>query len=612
MPRKKKRGKQNKLNNIFYRLSYLPKTFSLLWAASPKLTVAWLILLIIQGVLPGFSVYLTRNLVNTLVTVVGAGITSENIRIIIIPVLLIAGILVLTECLRSINEFVRSAQSEFLQDYISGLIHGQSVSIDYGCYESSEYNDRLARAREGASNRCLSLLDSSGSLLQNSITLLTMGAILIPYGIWLPILLIVSSLPAVFVVLNINKIRYQWSQKTTTDRRKIQYYELVMTHHGIAAEVRLFNLGSYFQKAYQKLRYKLRTENINLIKQQTGHRVGIAAIALLFSGAALVWMGRKVLLGMITLGDLALFYQAFNKGQNIIKAVVANLSTIYKNSLFLGNLFDFLDIKPVIVDPPHPNTIPQQLKQEIRFNDVSFRYPGCDRFILKNFNLTIPAGKIVAIVGDNGAGKSTLIKLLCRFYDPENGKITLDDRDLRSFSLEELRQAISVLFQLPIHYNLTAEENIALGDLTAKITPREIINAAKAAGIHQKITDLPHGYDTVLGKLFPNGTELSGGEWQRLALARAFLKKAPLIILDEPTSAMDPWAEFDWLERFRKLARNQTSIVITHRFTLAMRADLIYVMRDGKVVESGNHDQLLAYKGLYAESWQQQMSHQSN
>ena len=608
----KKLEKKNKLKSILNRISYLTNTFKLLWAASPKLTFAWLILLLLQGILPGISVYLTRILVNSLVKVTGAGITPENINIVMIPVLLMAGILILTEVLNGVSELVRSAQSEFLQDYISGLIHDKSVNIDYGCYESSEYNDRLARAREGASTRSLSLLENSGSLLQNSITLLTMGAILIPYGVWLPIILIASSIPAFLVILNLNKIRYDWSQRTTTDRRRLQYYEMVMTHSAMAAEIRLFNLGSYFQTAFQRLRRKLRTENIDLVKKQTLSRLATTAIALTVSGGALIWMGRKVLLGTITLGDLALFYQAFNKGQNIIKAVVGNLSTIYKNSLFIGNLFDFLQLKPLIVSPRKPDPVPQQLQQDIRFNQVSFRYPGCDRFVLQDFDLTIPAGKIVAIVGDNGAGKSTLIKLLCRFYDPETGGITLDNKDLRSFSPEELRKAISVLFQFPIPYYLTARENIALGDLSREQQPTEIITAAKGSGIHRKLINLPQGYDTVLGKWFPNGTDLSGGEWQRLALARAFIKQAPIIILDEPTSAMDPWAEFDWLERFRALAHNQTSLIITHRFTLAMRADLIHVMRRGKIVESGHHQELLAHNGLYAESWKNQMSHESS
>ncbi|MCX7593395.1 MAG: ATP-binding cassette domain-containing protein, partial [Fischerella sp.] len=208
---------------------------------------------------------------------------------------------------------------------------------------------------------------------------------------------------------------------------------------------------------------------------------------------------------------------------------------------------------------------------------------------------------------DNGAGKSTLIKLLCRFYDPESGSIELDGIDVRNFAVKEFRRLITVLFQSPIHYHTSAGENIALGDISAEFNQAEIEAAAKASGIHDKIMRLPWGYQSMLGKLFPEGTDLSGGQWQRLALARAFFRRAQIVILDEPTSAMDPWAEYDWLERFRSLARGRMAIVITHRFTLAMQADIIHVMRDGQIVESGSHDQLLALDGLYAQSWKAQM-----
>ena len=600
---------KDKLKALFAQLTYLPRTFKLLWTASPQSTVAWIALLVLQGVLPGATVYLTKVLVNSLVEVVGTGITAENIRFLTIPALLMGGVLVLSELLNSSSEWIRLVQSEYLRDHISSLIHSQSVNIDYGCYESSEYNDILSRAFDNASGTTLNLLDSTGGLLQSSVTLLTMGAILLPYGVWLPMVLVASAIPAFYVFRRLNKIQYEWSQKTTTDRRRLSYYEAIMTRSGFAAEVRLFNHGFYFQKKYQRLRRRLRSENIKLIRDRSFARLGAAAIALIFTGGAMFWMGSKVLLGTITLGDLALFYQAFGKGQGIVKGIVANCNNIYKNSLFIGNLFEFLEIVPEITDPLQPVEIPR-IRRNIRFENVSFCYPGSDRFVLKDFNLTIPAGKIVAIVGDNGAGKSTLIKLLCRFYDPQSGRITIDGTDIRYFSTEKLRKEISVLFQFPIPYYLTAEDNIALGDISTPLERAQIVAAAKGSGIHQKLESLPQGYDTVLGKWFPDGTDLSGGEWQRLALARAFLKQAQIIILDEPTSAMDPWAEFDWLERFRDLARNQTSIVITHRFTLAMRADLIYVIRAGEIAESGNHQELLAFDGLYAESWHKQMTQQ--
>jgi ATP-binding cassette, subfamily B, bacterial len=602
-------SKLRSTNTIF---SHLVKTLSLVWAASRYWTVAWMILLLVQGLIPAASISLTPQAINALVSVTGSGISAANIQKVIVPVGLMAGIMLVGEVLNSGAEWIRTAQSELVQDYITGLIQKQSVAVDYGFYEYSEYNDKLDRAREGASGRSLALLENTGRLLQNTVTLFAMAAILIPYGFGLPITLVISAFPAFYVLTYLNKIQYQWSRRTTTDRRWLTYYDYLLTNNATAAEVRLFDYADYFQVSYHNLRRRLRHEQFHLLKLQTLGRFVATIIALLISGGAIAWIGRQVLLGILTLGDLALFFQAFSQGQGIVKDLLSNLGQIYRNSLFLGNLFEFLQIQPKIVDPQNSVPIPSTLKQGIRFRQVTFRYPGIEEPVLDNFNLMLPAGKIVVIVGDNGAGKSTLIKLLCRFYDPESGSIELDGIDIRKFSLKELRRLITVLFQSPIPYYTTVSENIALGDIWAASSQVEIEAAAKASGIHDKIMRMPKGYETMLGKLFPEGSELSGGQWQRLALARAFFRRAQIIILDEPTSAMDPWAEHDWLERFRTLAHDRTAVVITHRFTLAMQADIIHVMRAGRIVESGNHDQLLAQDGLYAQSWKSQMEASSS
>ncbi|PMB26030.1 ABC transporter ATP-binding protein [Fischerella thermalis] len=593
-------------------INHLIKTLSLVWAASGYWTLASMVMLLVQGILPAISLTFTRQVVDNLVVVAGNGLSVANVQKILIPVALMAGIMLLGEFFNSSGEWIRTAQSELVNDYITALIHKQSVAVDYGFYEYSEYNDKLNRAREGASGRSLALLESIGSLLQNSVTLLAMATILIPYGLWLPTILIISAFPAFYVLMYLSKIQYQWSQRTTTDRRWLMYYDYLLTNSSTAAEVRLFDFANHFQSAYQILRRRLVKEQFHLLKLQTLGRFIAAIIALIITGGALAWMGRQVLLGILTLGDLALFFQVFNQGQGIVKELLSNIGKIYRNSLFIGNLFEFLQIQPTIVDPENPVAVPTKPQKEIRFRQVTFRYPGATEAVLENFNLTIPAGKIVAIVGDNGAGKSTLIKLLCRFYDPDSGKIELDGIDLRNFAVKEFRRLITVLFQSPIPYYTTAGENIALGDITALSNQVEIESAAKASGIHEKIMRLPLGYNTMLGKLFPDGTDLSGGQWQRLALARAFFRRAQIIILDEPTSAMDPWAEYDWLERFRTLAEGRTAVVITHRFTLAMQADIIHVMRAGRIVESGNHGELLALGGLYAQSWEAQMESSSS
>ena len=284
------------------------------------------------------------------------------------------------------------------------------------------------------------------------------------------------------------------------------------------------------------------------------------------------------------------------------------MGQLYANSLFLGNLFEFLALEPIVIEPlANDAKTPRELREEISFQNVSFNYPQSQRQALDDFCLTIPAGRIVALVGPNGAGKSTLVKLLCRFYDPTSGRIEIDGTNIKQISTPHLRRLITVLFQQPVHYNATVRENIEYGSLENEPRQDEIEAAVKAAGAEEIVARLPEAYESILGKWFSGGTELSVGEWQRIALARAFLRRAPIIILDEPTSALDPWAEADWLRRFRQLASGHTAIVITHRFTTAMYADVIHVMEQGRIVESGTHDDLLCQNGRYAESWTKQM-----
>jgi ATP-binding cassette subfamily B protein len=381
----------------------------------------------------------------------------------------------------------------------------------------------------------------------------------------------------------------------------------MLTHGLAAAELRLFGLGSHFRSEYQDRRRRLREERLTQLKKQGFARLGAGIIALLISGATMVWMVWRALNGMGTLGDLALFYQAFNKGQGLMRSLLGNVGQIYTNTLFLSAFYEFLELKRSIQDPPDPVPAPMVLKEGINFRNITFRYPGSERKALEDFNLFIPAGKIVSIVGANGAGKTTLLKLLCRFYDPEAGRVELDGVDIRELRLEDLWQRITMLFQQPLNYHATVGHNIAMGDLAAAPRPEQIEEAARNAGAHEIITRLPDGYKTMLGKWFVAGVELSGGEWQRINMARAYVRRAPIILLDEPTSFMDSWAETDWFERFRGLADGRTAILITHRFTIAMRADIIHVMHEGQIVESGSHQQLLAADGLYAQSWMAQM-----
>jgi ATP-binding cassette subfamily B protein len=598
---------RTKLNTVVAQLAHLPQTFRLIWAAARGWTVAWGTLLVLQGIIPVALVYLTKLLVDSLVVAIGAHGSWVYIRPALVLIIITAGVTILSESLDSASEWVRTAQAELVQDYIKQLVHGQSAAVDLAFYESPEFYDGLEQARGEASSKPLALLESFGALLQNGITLVAMGFLLISYSVWLPLALLISTLPAFYVVFRFDRIYHRWWQQSTAQRRWIQYYDIMLTHSAAAAEVRVFGLGKHFQTLYQKIRRQLRTERLHQMRNQTLARLGAGAAALVVSGVIILWMGWRAVHGLATLGDLALFYQAFNRGQSVVRTLLGSAGKIYTNSLFVGNLFKFLALKPEILDPAEPRSCPDPLQKGIEFQNVTFRYPGSKTPALENFDLSLPAGKIIAIVGANGAGKTTLFKLLCRFYDPESGSIKLDGIDIRDLALKDLWRLYSVLLQQPLNYHATVAESIAMSDLQLSASPEQVEAAARNAGAHEFISRLPKGYETLLGKWFADGSELSGGEWQRVAMARAYLRKSPVILLDEPTSFLDSWSEADWFARFRSLCQGRTALVITHRFTVAMRADIIHVMDKGRIVESGSHHELVSSNGLYAESWIAQM-----
>jgi ATP-binding cassette subfamily B protein len=579
----------------------------LIWAAAPGLTVVWAVLLLALGLIPVALVYLTKLLVDSLVELVRAGASWDQAHPALFFLILTGAVMLAAEALQRMLEWVRAAQAEFVQDAIKDLIQHQSARVDLAFYESSEYYDRLEQARADAGSRLLAMIESIGSVVQNGLTLLAMAAVLTAYSPWFPVFLLGGTAPALYVVLRSDRRYHRWWERATVDRRWAQYYDTMLTHSAVAAELRLFGLEAHFRSRYQTLRRQLRTENLHVLKSQGLARFGASAFALLVAGAAMAWMVWRAVQGLGTLGDLALFYQALSRGQGLTRMLLGSLGQVYSNSLFLGNLFAFLDLEPRLAEPTHPTPAPARLTGGIHFRDVSFRYPGSSHQALTGFNLFVPAGQTVAVVGPNGAGKSTLLKLLCRFYDPEAGAVELDGIDIRDMDHEDLWHRITVLFQFPMHYSATAYENIALGDLSTTTGPAEVEAAARGAGANAFIERLPAGYDTALGRWFPDGTDLSGGEWQRMAMARALVRQAPIVLLDEPTSFMDSWDEADWFERFRAFAEGRTAIIITHRFTIAMRAQMIHVMDQGQIVESGTHRELLARGGLYAQSWTAQM-----
>jgi ATP-binding cassette subfamily B protein len=578
----------------------------LVWRFSRGYTLVWGLSLIVQGLVPAAIVYTTKWVVDAVAAAVGGGLSVENVELVLAPAAVMGALLVLQQGLASVSSWVQAAQAEVVQDKLKRLIHAKAVSVDYGFYESSEYFDLLQEANAQASARTLGVLRNLGTLVQSAITFSSIAVILATYSIWLPLVLLVGTLPAVGLVVWQNRKHHRWWKETTRLRRWTSYLDVLFVEPRFAAEMRLYDLGEHFMKDYQDTREGLRRERLRLLRDQ--NLVGIVALlqGLLVTAGIMVWMGWRALQGLATLGDLALFYQAINQGQSLMRSVLNSAGQIYTDTLFVEHLFQFLEIEPQLDEVENPAPMPATLRDGITFEAITFAYPGSREPAVEGFDLHVPAGKTTAIVGSNGAGKSTLIKLLCRFYDPQEGRVLADGVDVRSVSKSELRRQISVMFQHPVHYQATAFENIALGDLAAA-DRADVEAAARGAGAHELIERLPRAYETVLGRLFPEGTDLSGGQWQRVALARAYLRQAPILLLDEPTSFMDSWAEHAWLQRFKRLGEGRTVVIITHRFTTAMQADIIHVMEGGRIVESGSHEELVDRGGLYAGSWREQM-----
>ena len=598
-------GLHGRLATLRLRTRHGVRAVRMVWAAAPGLAAAWFTLLILQGVIPAAVVYTTKQVVDAANAAIGGGLSPENVG----PAAFWGGVMVALilaqRALGSATGYVQVAHGENVQDRIKAQIHAKAIAVDYAFYESSEYQDKLLHSNGQAGSQALSLLQNSGALVRDTISFGSIAGLLaVQYAWWLPLALLVGTLPVLWVVSRHNERYTAWWRASMAERRWTGYLDVLLSYPDYAGEVRLFGIGRVLASKYQQARRRLREERLRLLRAQSIASFGAALVGLVTLGGAMLWMVRRAFGGPGTLGDLALFYGALNQGLSLMRSLVGGASQMYANTLFLEDLFDFLDTERLQEDPPDPAPFPRRLVQGVTFEDVTFRYAGAERPSLDRLSLELPNDKITAIVGSNGAGKSTLLKLLCRFYEPDAGRILIDGTDVRSFAHRDLLERISVLFQTPVQYQTTAAENIRFALMEA--SDADVRRAAEAAGAHDFLERLPQGYETRLGKMFYEGGELSGGQWQRVALARAYLRHAPILALDEPTSAMDSWSEMEWFERLRTLAAGRTALIITHRFTVAMQADVIHVLDDGRVVESGSHRELVARGGRYAQSWAEQ------
>lgn len=583
---------------------HLRRAIHLVWQSSPGWTLASIVLLVLQGILPLLSLYLTKLMVDA----VSTGLTTTDKATVlghVMMLVVLAGVVALAgNSCSSLVKLVSVAQTQLVTDRVHNILQVKSVEVDLEYYENAEYYNALHLAQAEAPYRPTTILNGLIQVGQSGISLVAIALLLFSLHWAVAAALFTAAIPGLVVRLKYSRKLYRKQREWTSQERRADYFNWMLTTTSYAKEIRLFDLGSLFQKRFRDLRSSIRREKITLATRTFIAEWAIQTSATLAVFGACGFIAYQTLWGVITLGSLVMYYQAFQRGQGALQEMLSSLASLYENSLFLSHLYEFLDLKRTVAEPLHPQAVPVPLQIGIQFEQVQFRYPNSTRPLIEDISLTIRAGETVALVGENGAGKTTLIKLLCRLYDPTSGRITVDGIDLRQFKTTDLRQEISVVFQDYAHYNLTARENIGFGDVNRLSDRDEVRIAAKRAGVDKAIASLPCGYETTLGREFEEGEELSIGEWQKVALARAFLRQSQIVVLDEPTSALDAKAEHQVFEQFRKLTQGRTAILISHRLSSIKLADRIYVIKDGRIVESGTHNELVQLNGHYARMFE--------
>ncbi|MDD5711984.1 MAG: ABC transporter ATP-binding protein, partial [Smithellaceae bacterium] len=402
---------------------------------------------------------------------------------------------------------------------------------------------------------------------------------------------------------------YGFDQRRTEMERPAHYYHTMLTNPDYAKEVRLLASGPLFRDRFRSLRGLLRKGRLDLSRRRSLADLLSQSLATLTIFGVFAFIVQQAIYRTITLGDMVMYYQGFQSGLGFLQSILRSLAGLYEDNLFLGNFYQFLELQPKIVTSEPPKEPPAEFRAGISFHGVSFGYPNSGANALSDIDLELKPGQVIALVGENGSGKTTLIKLLCRLYDPTQGSITADGVDLRQIQPERWRREISVTFQDYVHYFLSAKENIWLGNVQASQGETEIAAAAGKAGVDKVISRLPQGYETVLGVQFQNGHEISVGEWQKMALARTFFRDARIVVLDEPTSSLDPLSEAELFRQFRELIADRSAILISHRFSTVQMADRIYVLEGGRIIERGSHRELIELAGNYARLYRTQAEH---
>ena len=590
----------SKLKTAISVIANTPKLFKLVWQTSRLCTIILGMITLVQGILPLLKLWVGKLIVDGVVNAISSQTPSDYLSRVLILMVLELGLGAITSLLGRVNGFVQNVLTELFRIHANTMVLKKSVELDLSYYETPSFYNNLQRAQQDAGNRPISVLQATFRLIQNLISGVTMIILVVRLNWIIAIGLILVTLPNFIIDLKFSQRRYFLRMYQTAEGRKAGYFSSVLTSVAYVKEVKLFGLGEYLIDKWRAVYKQFYRENRALSKKNNIAGFIVELFSTLGFYGAYGYILYKAIFKNITVGDLTMYAGAFARLQGSIQSILSEISFIYEGNLFVTNFFNFFSLEPKIINAPNAKPFPQFIREGIEFENVSFRYTEDGGMVLQDINLKIQNGESIALVGENGAGKTTLIKLLARLYDPTEGSIFVDGVDIKEVDLFELSQNIGVVFQDFARYYVPVKENIGFGNMDKMSDISRIISSAQKSGADEFINRLPQQYDTMLGRIFDGGVELSLGEWQKIALARAFMRDAQILILDEPTASLDAKTEYEIFKRFRELTEGKITVLISHRFSTVRMADRIFVIENGKIIEQGRHNELMELNGKYA------------